>query len=498
MGKETNPKLVFERLFASHPSSEAQTGGDPRSFWKRSILDFVGEDAARLHSKLGAADRRKLDEYLTGVRELERRISRGGPAAANRPGPPAATGPAGIPDDYQEHIRLMCDMLALAFQSDLTRVATFMLANAGSNRSYRMIGVPEGHHNLSHHGGDPEKHAKIRCINRFHVSQFAYLLEKLKSINEGGGSLLDNCLIAYGSGISDGNRHNNEDLPVLLAGRGGGAIRTGRHLRYEPETPMTNLFLAMLDSMGAPVESLGDSTGRLPYLGSDPAPRRGKERLVLRQSEDAPLSKSRVDDVPTPAQARTGQPSEQELIEALQAPDVEQRRDAAYALAQLGEKAATANAALIQALDDRDPQVWAASVRAVARIGPGAAAAIPKLLSDLGGRNRQRQYRSAYALGCIGEAAIPGLLEALQSHHATVRAGAARSLSWMGAAAKPAVPQLMAALEDEASVLQLSAAALGEVGAAARSALPALRELQRRDDTMLREVVTAAIRKIER
>ncbi len=157
----------------------------------------------------------------------------------------------------------MADMMVLAFQSDTTRIATYMFANAGSNRNYRNIEVPDGHHDLSHHGGNPEKHAKIRKINRFHVEQLAYMLERLKSIREGEGTLLDNCMIVYGSGLSDGNRHNNENLPVVMAGRARGTITTGRHLRFPEETPMCNLFMSMLDRMGASVDFIGDSTGSL-------------------------------------------------------------------------------------------------------------------------------------------------------------------------------------------------------------------------------------------
>jgi hypothetical protein len=175
--------------------------------------------------------------------------------------------PTGIPADYAQHVCLMMDMIVLAFQTDQTRICTCMFAHAGSNRSYAEIGVPDGHHDLSHHGGDAEKLDKIRQINLYHVQQLAYLLERLRSIPEGGGSLLDRCMIVYGSGISDGNRHNNENLPVLLAGRGGGTIESGRHLVYDVETPMTNLFMSMLDRVGASVDHLGDSTGRLPHLG---------------------------------------------------------------------------------------------------------------------------------------------------------------------------------------------------------------------------------------
>lgn len=263
---ETNPRLVFERLFANNVADDADKSRQQREFFRQSLLDFVNEDARRLRNQLGRADQRKLDEYLTGVREIERRIQRSESGARPTQGLSDLTKPAGIPDDYAEHIRLMCDMMLLAFQGDLTRISTCMFARAGSNRSYREIGVPDGHHDLSHHGGDAAKHAKIRQINRYHVAQFAYFLERLKEIPEGDGTLLDNCMIVYGSGISDGNRHNNENLPVILAGSGGGEIDSGRHVRYDEETPVTNLYLSLLDRIGAPVDWLGDSTGRLPRL----------------------------------------------------------------------------------------------------------------------------------------------------------------------------------------------------------------------------------------
>jgi hypothetical protein len=157
----------------------------------------------------------------------------------------------------------MCDLLVLAFQGDTTRIATFVLANDGSNRNYRSIGAPEGHHDLSHHQGNKEKQEKISKINRFHISQFAYLLEKLKGIKEGESTLLDHCMIVYGSGISDGNRHNHDELPILLAGKGGGAFQTGRHIRYPKETPLTNLYVSLLGQVGVKVDSFGDSTGPL-------------------------------------------------------------------------------------------------------------------------------------------------------------------------------------------------------------------------------------------
>ena len=175
------------------------------------------------------------------------------------------TRPKGIPDDIGEHIRLMFDLIALSFQCDATRICTFMYANEGSNRNYPSINVTDGHHDLSHHGGDVKKHEKLKIINRFHIEQFAYLLGKLKSISEGAGSLLDNVMIVYGSGISDGDRHNHDDLPILMAGKGSGTIKPGRHLKVEPQ-PLNNLYLAMLERMGVSLDRLGDSTGRLGKL----------------------------------------------------------------------------------------------------------------------------------------------------------------------------------------------------------------------------------------
>jgi hypothetical protein len=262
MAKEVNPRLVFERLFAGEVKGEADATRARRERYQLSVLDFVLEDASRLKMRLGMTDQRKLDEYLSAVRELELRIAR----ADGEHGPAGMMKPAGIPTEYREHLRLMSDMLVLAFQADLTRIATLIFANDGSNRSYRFINVPDGHHDLSHHGGNKEKLAKISLINRFHIEQFAYLLTRLKGIKEGEGTLLDNCMIVYGGGISDGNRHNHDELPVLLAGKGGGTFKTGRHVRYPKETPLTNLFVALLERMGAPAPSFGDSTGRLDNL----------------------------------------------------------------------------------------------------------------------------------------------------------------------------------------------------------------------------------------
>ncbi|MCA1685638.1 MAG: DUF1552 domain-containing protein [Planctomycetia bacterium] len=222
--------------------------------------------AGQLRNRLGTNDKRKMDEYLTAVRELEVRVANSETSPSSADLPDDVKRPLGIPTDYRDHVRLMADLMVLAFQGDVTRISTFMFANEGSTRPYPFIGVPEGHHDVSHHAGDPKKHEKIKTINRFHVEQFAYLLGKLKSVREGDGTLLDNVMIVYGSGIGDGNRHNHNDLPILLAGRGGGTIKTGRHVRYEKNTPLNNLYLSMLDRIGAPVDSLGESTGLLPNL----------------------------------------------------------------------------------------------------------------------------------------------------------------------------------------------------------------------------------------
>lgn len=263
MPPEVDPRQVFDRLFGNGNAGEMDEARIKRDRYRKSVLDFALEDARRLKSDLGYTDRRKLDEYLTAVRELEQRIERANSFASELPD---YARPTGIPRSYEEHLRLQYDLLALAFQTDTTRIATYIMAHDGSNRQYPFIGVRDGHHDLSHHGGDEEKKAKIAKINRFHATQFAYFVEKLKAIQEGEGTLLDNCMIVYGSGLGDGNRHNHDNLPVLLAGRGGGTIQSGRHIQFERETPMTNLFLSMLDRVGASTERLGDSTGLLPQL----------------------------------------------------------------------------------------------------------------------------------------------------------------------------------------------------------------------------------------
>lgn len=255
--KLVSPRLVFDRLFGNGPDADRAR----RERNRRSILDYVRDDVAGLQARLSGNDRRKLEEYLASIRDIEQRIERA--SRLPEPARPNLELPANVPPVYQDHMRLLCDLLVLAFQADITRVSTFVLANEGSNRPYPFIEVPEGHHDLSHHQNDARKQAKIAQINRFHVSQLAYLLEKLQAVREGDGTLLDHCMIVYGSGNSDGNRHNHDDLPVLVAGGGCGTLRSGRHVRYARETPLNNLWLSLLDRMGSAVDMLGDSTGRL-------------------------------------------------------------------------------------------------------------------------------------------------------------------------------------------------------------------------------------------
>ncbi|MEC7922558.1 MAG: DUF1552 domain-containing protein [Planctomycetota bacterium] len=268
--KEVDPRRAFDRLFGNGKHREEAENKARRLSRRISILDFVLEDARRLNSRLGSHDQGKVDEYFSGVRDLEKRLAR--VRSAN-----SATDivvPDGLPDapgrrmGFKQHVNLMTDLMVLAFQADVTRVSSLMFARAGSNRSYREVSVPDGHHGLSHHQGNESNLEKIRRIDRFHVEQFAYFVEKLKSVREGEGTLLDNCMVLYGSGISDGNRHNNENLPLLMAGRGGGSVDTGRHIVYEHETPVCNLFVSMLERAGASVDSFGDSTGALRYLST--------------------------------------------------------------------------------------------------------------------------------------------------------------------------------------------------------------------------------------
>ncbi len=256
--KDVSPKSVFDRLFAGGSSEDRVRARAQR----KSILDAVREDTKDLNGKIGRQDRQKLDEYLSSIRDIEERMDRAAKLPPVQP-PGGAARPAGMPATMEEQIRLMGDLMVLAFQADVTRICTFVILNEGSNKPYPFIGVPEGHHDLSHHGNDSAKKAKIAKINEFHTTQLAYILGRLKAIPEGDGTLLDQCMVAYGSGNSDGNRHNHDDLPILVAGKGGGTIKTGRHLRFPKDTPLNNLWLALLQRMDAKMDRLGDSTGVL-------------------------------------------------------------------------------------------------------------------------------------------------------------------------------------------------------------------------------------------
>jgi hypothetical protein len=267
---EINPRAVFERLFAGMEPGETAASRARRALERRSILDFALEDAGRISGRLGPTDRRKVDEYLTAVRAIELRIE-----AAERdereaneglPARPSMDKPAGVPTELREHIDLMFDLTRVAFQCDLTRIVTFIVGREGSGLTFREIGISDAHHPLTHHRGNPEMIEKVIQINRWHVDRFVRFLESMRAAAEGDGTLLDHSMVLYGSGLSDGDKHLHYDLPLLLAGRGGGSLKPGRHVVYKPETPMNNLLLAMLERMHVPAETLGDSTGKLDQL----------------------------------------------------------------------------------------------------------------------------------------------------------------------------------------------------------------------------------------
>ncbi len=257
-----DPRLVFERLFGAAEDPDLAAGRALRESCRGSILDLVRGDAKALQGSLGATDRRKLDEYLTALRETEVAIAQNTKFKTASPVPNMVK-PDGIPSDFGQHLKVMYDLLAFALATDSTRIATFMVSRDGSNRSYPWIGVNDGHHELSHHGNNAEKKAKIAKINRWHIEQFAGFLAKLQTLREGSGSVLDNSMIVLGSAIADGNKHAHDNLPVLLCGGGGGKLKPGRHVQFGKETPMMNLYLSMLDHMGVRTEKLGDSTGKL-------------------------------------------------------------------------------------------------------------------------------------------------------------------------------------------------------------------------------------------
>jgi hypothetical protein len=263
MTPESNPRLVFERLFGGGSSDDRQKGLAKRRAERRSILDIVMDDARTMNNQLGRNDRNKLDEYMTGVREIERRIEK-----AESFGPPPNPGvdapDEGVPGEYQEHIRLLFDMLLLAFKTDQTRISSFLLAHDGSNRSFSNLGFNEGHHSLSHHRRAQDKMDKIAKIDTFYTQQLAYFLKRMKSTEDvDGNTLLHNSMIVWGSGISNADRHTHDDLPIILAGNAGGKFQTGRHIEIPDNTPLNNLYMRMMKEAGATVDRIGDSSGLL-------------------------------------------------------------------------------------------------------------------------------------------------------------------------------------------------------------------------------------------
>jgi hypothetical protein len=260
--KDCDPQSVFDRLFGNGDPRESAAARAKRESRRKSVLDFVLDDARTLQGQMGSGDKRKVDEYMASIREIEVRLER----TANQPAPVLPEGavrPAGKPREYPDHAKLMCDMVVLALQGDLTRVVTFPFASEGSNQTYSWADAPVPHHGTSHHMGDPAKQALLAKINVFHLQQFAYLLDKLDKIQEGNGSILDNSMFAYGSGNSDGQRHNHDNLPLILMGKGGGSINSGRHIKFDDTVPVANLWRAMMDRTNSDHEKFGDATGKL-------------------------------------------------------------------------------------------------------------------------------------------------------------------------------------------------------------------------------------------
>ncbi len=261
---EIRPRAVFERMFGVADDETDPARRKRLQSYQKSILDLVLSDADSLKSALGGSDRRKLDEYMFAIRDIEKRIQQ--TEKSNDIKVPVSAPSASIPTEFHEHSMIMMDLLALAFQTDMTRIITLVMGIEQSPRNYPEIGITEGHHGLTHHQGDKEKIEKVAKINEYHIKQFTYLLDKLKATPDGDGTLLDHSMIVYGSALADGNAHQHNNLPTVLAGRGNGTLRPGRHIRFADETPMTNLYLSMIDRMGVPVEQIGDSNGRLEGL----------------------------------------------------------------------------------------------------------------------------------------------------------------------------------------------------------------------------------------
>ena len=259
---ENNPRVVFERLFGDGGTTEQRVAEMRRD---RSILDSVTDDLATLEHRIGAGDRSRLDQYLDAIRALERRIQLAEVQSADAE-LPALARPVGIPETFEGHVKLMFDLISLAYQADLTRVFTFMLGRELGGRTYPHLGVPDPHHGLSHHRSDPEKLDKLTRINTYHMGLFTHLLESLGSAPDGDGTVLDHSMVLYGGGLGDSNDHAHFDLPELVVGGGSGRLKGGRHLQYPKDTPMNNLLVSMLDKAGLPADQFGDSTGRLKEL----------------------------------------------------------------------------------------------------------------------------------------------------------------------------------------------------------------------------------------
>jgi hypothetical protein len=262
---ELSPRALFERLFGDGESTDPAVRLR-RMNQDRTILDFVRGDLSRLQTTVGKSDKNKLDEYFEGIRDIERRIQMAEVQSATMQ-LPVMERPVGIPDTFEAHTKLMSDLIVIAYQTDMTRVVTYMMAREGSNRSYREIGIPDGHHSLSHHMLDEGKIAKLQKVDELHVKAFAYLVKRMQETQDGDGTLLDHSMLLYGSSIRDGNVHDHSDLPLVLAGGKSVKIAGGRHIQYKKETPMTNLLLTMLDKVGVPADTLGDSTGKADMAG---------------------------------------------------------------------------------------------------------------------------------------------------------------------------------------------------------------------------------------
>jgi hypothetical protein len=262
--KEVNPRVVFDRLFGNtQASNHARESRDQQETYNRSILDYTRDSLTQINAQLGANDRHRVDEYLSSIREIEHRLDA---PPSNLALPSGAVRPTRVPESFKEHFRLMADLQILAFQMDVTRISTFMLGIEQSRRTYREIDIPEEHHGLTHHAGDPAKIAKVVKIDTYMAEQFAYYLDKMKSVKEGGKTMLDSSMVMLGNGNGDAAHHDHVNCLSVLAGRGGGTLDPGRYVKYPDGTPVSNLWLSLMDRMETKLERHGDSTGWLSGL----------------------------------------------------------------------------------------------------------------------------------------------------------------------------------------------------------------------------------------